>query len=81
VGPPGMVMTTYHHMFPDTRNKNKYGLWVGISRVFKVFEHLQFKRDGAIRYDHDQLTIKCSLTHEKRIHMVYGWGSQRFSIY
>jgi hypothetical protein len=36
MGPPHMVMTTYHHMFPDTRNKDIYDLWVGISIVFKI---------------------------------------------
>jgi hypothetical protein len=50
-------------MFPDTKNKNIYGVWVGISMVFKIFmEHLWFKGDGAIPYGHDQHTFKRSLT-------------------
>jgi hypothetical protein len=57
-----MVMTTYHHMFRDTRTKNIYGMWVGISIVFKILEHLWCKGDGTILYGHDQHTIKCSVT-------------------
>jgi hypothetical protein len=62
VGPPCMVMTTYHHIFPDTRNKNMYDLWVGISTVFKILEYFRFKGEGTIPYDHDQHTIKSSMT-------------------
>jgi hypothetical protein len=52
-----MVMTTYHHMFLDTRNKDMFGLQVGISIVFKILEHLGCKGDGTIPYSHDQHTI------------------------
>jgi hypothetical protein len=38
-----MIMTTYHHMFVDTRNKNIYGLGVGISTVFEILGHFLFK--------------------------------------
>jgi hypothetical protein len=60
MGPPRMVMSTYmyHHMFPETRNKNTYGLWVGTSMVFKILEHLWFKGDVIILYGHDQHAIK-----------------------
>jgi hypothetical protein len=35
-------------MFLDTRNKNMYGLGVGISTVFKIAEHFLFNgRRGA----------------------------------
>jgi hypothetical protein len=37
MGQPLMVMTRYHHMFPDTRNKNIYGLLVGISMVSRYW--------------------------------------------
>jgi hypothetical protein len=40
VGPPRMVITTYH-IFPDARNKHIYALWVGISTVFKILEQLR----------------------------------------
>jgi hypothetical protein len=35
-------------MFPDTRNKNihVYGLWVGISTISKLLEHLGFRGTG-----------------------------------
>jgi hypothetical protein len=68
-------------MFPDTMNKNIYVVWVGISTIVKLLEHLWCKRDMAIPYGHDQHTIKGSLTQGTRIHMVYILGSQRFSIY
>jgi hypothetical protein len=29
MGPLRMVITTYHQMFPDTRNKNIYSVWMG----------------------------------------------------
>jgi hypothetical protein len=58
-----------------------YGLWVGILKVFKILEHLWFKGDVTIPFGHDQHTIKCSFRQGTRIYMVYGWGSQRFSIY
>jgi hypothetical protein len=48
--------------FPDTRNKNTYGLWVGISIVFKTLEHFWCKGNGTITYGHDHYTIKSSLT-------------------
>jgi hypothetical protein len=76
MGPPLMVMTTYHHMFPDTRNKNiyMYGLWVGKSTVFKILEHLSCKEDRTIPYRHDQYTIKFSLTRGTRyIQYIYGF--------
>jgi hypothetical protein len=36
VGPSCTVITTYHYMFVDIRNKNIDGLWVDISNVFKI---------------------------------------------
>jgi hypothetical protein len=53
-------------MFPDTRNKNVYGLWVGISTVFNILEHLQIKGDRTTPYGHD-LYIP---SEETRIYMV-----------
>ena len=35
-------VSIYHQMFLDTRNKNMYGLGVGISRDFKIFSNFQF---------------------------------------
>jgi hypothetical protein len=64
-----MVMTAYHHMFHDTRNKSIYGVWVGFSVVFKILEHLTFKGDRTIPYGHNQHSIKCSLSQETRIVM------------
>jgi hypothetical protein len=50
-------------MFLDTRNKNMYGLGVGISTVFEIAEHFLFNggRGGTTPYVHDLHTIKCSL--------------------
>jgi hypothetical protein len=45
VGSPRMVMTTYHHRFPDAMNNNIYALWVRISTIFKIPERLWFKSD------------------------------------
>jgi hypothetical protein len=67
-----MVMITYHYMFPDTRNKNIYAPWVGISTVFKILEHLWFKNDITIPYGQNQLTTKCSMTQGTMI--PYNWG-------
>jgi hypothetical protein len=33
----------------NTRNKNIYGLWVGISTVFNILEHLRIKGEGSLR--------------------------------
>jgi hypothetical protein len=33
-------------MFLDTKNKNMYGLWVGISTVYEIFEHFLLKEGG-----------------------------------
>jgi hypothetical protein len=33
-------------MILDTRNKNTYGLGVGISTVFEIFGHFLFQGDG-----------------------------------
>jgi hypothetical protein len=57
-------------MFLDTRNKNMYGLRVGISTVFEIFRHFLFKEDGTTPYGHDLYTIRCSLTQGTRIYMV-----------
>jgi hypothetical protein len=71
-----MVMTTYHHIFPDKRNKNihVYGLWVGISTVFKILKLLWCKGNRIIPHGHDLHNIKCSLTQGTRMlrYMVYG---------
>jgi CRISPR/Cas system CMR-associated protein Cmr3 (group 5 of RAMP superfamily) len=42
--PPCMSWFTYHQMLLDTRNKNTYGLRVGISTVFEIFGHFLFRR-------------------------------------
>jgi hypothetical protein len=41
---------TYHQMLLDTRNKNMYGLGMGISTVFKTFGHFlyQGKQDHSV---------------------------------
>jgi hypothetical protein len=41
-----MPVSTFHQMFLDTRNKNMYGLEVGISMVFKIFR--QFPIYGGV---------------------------------
>jgi hypothetical protein len=41
-----MVFKTYHQKLLDTRNKNIYGLGVGISTLFEIFMHFLFKRGG-----------------------------------
>jgi hypothetical protein len=33
-------------MFLDTKNKNRYGLGMGISKLFEIFRHFLFKGDG-----------------------------------
>jgi hypothetical protein len=65
-------MSIYHHMFPDTRNKNIIHIIWSIGEDFKILEHLWFNGDGTIPYGHDQHTIKCYLIKGKRIHRVYG---------
>jgi hypothetical protein len=43
-----MVMTyIYHQMLLHTRNKNMYGLGVGISTVFEKCGHFLFKGGGS----------------------------------
>jgi hypothetical protein len=44
-------------MVLETRNKNMYGLGVGISTVFENFGHFLFNGDGTTPYDHDLQTI------------------------
>jgi hypothetical protein len=78
MGPPCIVMTTYHHMFPDIRNKNTHGLWLEMSIIFKMLEHLWCREDGTIPWGNDQHAIQCALTQGTRI---YGWKSERFSLY
>jgi hypothetical protein len=57
-------------MFFDTRNKNMYGLGVGISTVFEILGHFLFREDRTTPYDHDLFTIRCSLTQGTRTYMV-----------
>jgi hypothetical protein len=64
-----------------TRNKNIYGFGVGISTVFKILSNFPFLGGGVDLRGHDLHTIRCFLTQGKRIYMVLGWGSQRFSRY
>ena len=40
------IMTLYHWMLLNARNKNIYGLGVGISTVFKIFSYFPFKGAG-----------------------------------
>jgi hypothetical protein len=68
-------------MLLNTRNKNIYGLGVGISTVFKIFSNFNFLGGGVDPRGHDLHTIGCPLTQGTRIYMVLGRGSQRFSRY
>jgi hypothetical protein len=61
-------------VFADKRNKNIYGLWMGISTVFKILKHFRFKGDETIQYGHDQHTIKCSLTQRTNIYIWFKGG-------
>jgi hypothetical protein len=61
---------TYHQMQLDTRNKNTYGLGMGISMVFEILGHFLFRGDGTTMYGHDLHNIRCYLTQETRIYMV-----------
>jgi hypothetical protein len=56
-------------MLLDTRNKNIYGLCVGMSTVFNISEHLRFKETTL--YGHDLHTIRCYLTQETRIYVLW----------
>jgi hypothetical protein len=57
-------------MLLNTRNKNIYGLGVGISTVFKIFSNFPFLGGGVDPRGHGQNTIGCYLTHETRIYIV-----------
>jgi hypothetical protein len=68
-----MVMTTYNHMFPDTRNKNIYGSWVGISTVFKILEHFQSNGDGIIKFRVVMISIgRYQILLDTRNNNIYG---------
>jgi hypothetical protein len=54
----------------NTRNKNVYGLGVGISMIFKIFSNFPFLEGGVDPKGHDVHTIGCYLTQETRIHIV-----------
>jgi hypothetical protein len=45
-------------MLLDTRNKNIYGLGVGISKVFKILVHILFKEERTNPWSHDLHTIR-----------------------
>jgi hypothetical protein len=50
----------YHQLLLDIRNKNMYGLGMGISVVFEIFGHFLFKGGeggGTNLYGHDLHTI------------------------
>jgi hypothetical protein len=49
VGSSRMVITAYNNMFGDTKNNNMYGLWMGISEVFKILKYIRINGDGTIR--------------------------------
>jgi hypothetical protein len=57
-------------MFLDTRNKNMYGLGVGISTVSKIFSYFQFLGGGVDPRSHDLHTIGYSVTQGTRIYRV-----------
>jgi hypothetical protein len=57
-------------MFLDTRNKNIYGLGVGISMVSKIFSYFPFLGDGVDPRSHDLHTIGCSVTQGTRLYRV-----------
>jgi hypothetical protein len=57
-------------MLLNTRNKNIYGLGVGISTVFKIFSNFPFLGGGVDPRGHDLHTIGCYLTQETRIYRV-----------
>jgi hypothetical protein len=66
-----MVVTTKHHMLPDTRNKNMYGVWVGISTVFKILEHLQLK--GAVQFHMVMISISSNAPcHKEQEYLWFG---------
>jgi hypothetical protein len=54
----------------DTRNKNIYGLGMGISTVFEIFGHFLYQGDRINQVGYDY-TIRCYLTQETRN---YGLG-------
>jgi hypothetical protein len=78
LGPPLLDMTTYHHMFPDTRNKKMYGLGMGISTDFKILQHLRIKWDITFSYGHDMHTMNCSLTQGTIIYDLWVKGFKIF---
>jgi hypothetical protein len=53
---------TYHYMLLDTRNKNLYGLGVGISVVLRYYNTSCLRGDRTTMYHHDLHTIRCYLT-------------------
>jgi hypothetical protein len=57
-------------MLHNTRNKNIYGLGVGISIVFKIFSYFNFLGGEVDPPGHDLHTIECPSTQGTRIYMV-----------
>jgi hypothetical protein len=57
-------------MLHNTRNKNIYGLRVGISTVSKIFSYFNFLGGGVDPRGHELHTIGCPLTQGTRIYMV-----------
>jgi hypothetical protein len=57
-------------MLLDIRNKNIYGLGVGISTVFEIFGHFLYQERGEriTPYGYDLHTISWYLTQETRIY-------------
>jgi hypothetical protein len=64
----------------DTRNKNIYGLGLGISTVFKIFGYFLFNE----RWAHPLWSLPTYQlipldTRNKNIYIVLGWRIQQFS--
>jgi hypothetical protein len=59
-------------MFLDTRNKNMYGLGVGISTVFEIAEHFLFKGGGAEPPNMVMTYIPSDVSwHEEQVYIIY----------
>jgi hypothetical protein len=54
----------------NTRNKNIYGLGVGISTVFEIFSNFPFLGGGVDPWGPDLHIIGCPLTQGTKIYMV-----------
>ena len=72
----GHDLHTIIQMFLDTRNKNMYGLGVGILMGFEIQQISHFWGVGLTRRAISNVLHLLHVTQGTRKYMVLGWGSQ-----